>query len=282
MREAKVRWNLQWSVIFLAIAYGIVEEGLMVKSFFNPGHVDMGILSAYGSLLGIQWVWTVQLIIYHAVISILMPIAIIELLWPEYKNVPLLQKKGLILTFTGISLVTIFGMIYFGAQEGNKMVPYHPHPLLLVGSFLIVVLLVWLAHKYRNSKISTINMPVLPSFIFGICGFIIQAINLIIPGSFAEAQISAVFTIITQFFIVALIFLFVIYQIYNRNITKSHMVSFVFGSILFYILLTPVHEFVEEMNQDPTQGMLIVGIVSLVLLVLWRYLVLKRSSDQKK
>ncbi|MCL7415341.1 MAG: hypothetical protein M8349_04690 [ANME-2 cluster archaeon] len=31
IREAMVRWNLQWSVIFLAVAYGIVEEGLMVK-----------------------------------------------------------------------------------------------------------------------------------------------------------------------------------------------------------------------------------------------------------
>jgi len=37
IREARARWNLQWSVLFLAVAYGIVEEGLLVKSYFNPG-----------------------------------------------------------------------------------------------------------------------------------------------------------------------------------------------------------------------------------------------------
>ncbi|MCG7849162.1 MAG: hypothetical protein MIO93_08305 [ANME-2 cluster archaeon] len=54
IREAMVRWNLQWSVIFLAVAYGIVEEGLMVKSYFNPGWVDMGILSGYDMYFGVQ------------------------------------------------------------------------------------------------------------------------------------------------------------------------------------------------------------------------------------
>ena len=37
IREAKARWKLQWSVVFLAAAYGIVAEGILVKSFFNPG-----------------------------------------------------------------------------------------------------------------------------------------------------------------------------------------------------------------------------------------------------
>lgn len=34
VREAQVHWNLQWGVLYLAVAYGIVEEGLMTKAFF--------------------------------------------------------------------------------------------------------------------------------------------------------------------------------------------------------------------------------------------------------
>ena len=71
IREARARWRLQWSIIFLAIAYGIIEEGLMVKSFFNPDWQDIEKLSEYGELMGVQWVWTIMLTIYHATISTL-------------------------------------------------------------------------------------------------------------------------------------------------------------------------------------------------------------------
>jgi len=105
IREAKARWKLQWSVILLAVAYSIIEEGIMVQSFFNPGWEDLGILSGYGMYFGVQWPWTIMLILFHATISTLIPIAIVDLLWPKYKDVPLLKKRGLILAFAGISSV---------------------------------------------------------------------------------------------------------------------------------------------------------------------------------
>ena len=84
IRELRVRWNLQWSIIFLAVAYGIIEEGLLTKSFFNPGWEDLQTLSAYGMYLGIQWPWTIMLIFFHSTISTLIPIKIVDLLWPAY------------------------------------------------------------------------------------------------------------------------------------------------------------------------------------------------------
>jgi hypothetical protein len=38
IREARTRWDLHWPVLFLAVAYGILEEGTMMQSFFNPNH----------------------------------------------------------------------------------------------------------------------------------------------------------------------------------------------------------------------------------------------------
>ena len=38
IRELKVRWRKGYvSMFLLGTAYGIIEEGLMVKSFFDPG-----------------------------------------------------------------------------------------------------------------------------------------------------------------------------------------------------------------------------------------------------
>lgn len=84
IRESKAHWNLGWSVILLAIAYGIVEEGIMMQPFFNHNHGDLGKLAGYGMFFGIQWSWTIMLIIYHSTISTLIPITMAEFLWPGY------------------------------------------------------------------------------------------------------------------------------------------------------------------------------------------------------
>jgi hypothetical protein len=71
IREAKARWNLQWSIIFLAIAYGVFEEGTVVQSFFNTAHADLHNLSNYGMYLGTQWPWTIMVTLAHATVSTL-------------------------------------------------------------------------------------------------------------------------------------------------------------------------------------------------------------------
>ena len=55
VRELSVIWGKGWmSVLLMGLAYGVIEEGLMVKSFFDPGWVDIGILGEYGRSLGGQ------------------------------------------------------------------------------------------------------------------------------------------------------------------------------------------------------------------------------------
>jgi hypothetical protein len=280
IRELKARWNLQWSIIFLAVAYGITEEGIMVKSFFNPGWVDLGALSGYGTYFGVQWVWTIQLILYHAIVSMLIPITIVGLLWPKYSSTPLLKRTGLTLNIVGLSLVTVFGMIFMGTKEGDKMVPYHPNPLLLVGSLASVVLLTWLAYKYRKSRISMKTAFIFSPLGFGVIGFLFQVFNLFVPNMLAKAKVPAPMTLFIQFCEIILVILFTAYQIYNQKITTRHIVWLIFGSLLFFILLTPIQEFAPGTNPDPTTGMIIVGIISLVLLIIWMRTVLKNKGEK--
>ena len=43
-RELALCWEKRWSItLVLGLAYGIVEEGLMVMSFFDPGWPDLGL-----------------------------------------------------------------------------------------------------------------------------------------------------------------------------------------------------------------------------------------------
>ncbi len=58
----------------MGAAYGIIEEGILVLSFFNPAWKDLGILSSYGRWLGVKWVWAEWLTIYRSIFSITIPI----------------------------------------------------------------------------------------------------------------------------------------------------------------------------------------------------------------
>lgn len=274
IREAKVRWGLQWSAIFLAIAYGILEEGLVIQTFFNSGNADLGTLSGFGMYFGVQWPWTLMLIYSHATISILIPIAIVGLLWPKYNNVQLLKKRGIFFSFIGLLLASIIGMVIiapltFGASN------YSPNPLSLGISFLFVLLLIWLAYRFRKSRVSS-DKHLFSPFIFGVFGFLFILLNsLLIPLFFTESALPAFTMIFAQLALIILTFIFIVDQIYNKNVTKRHIASFIFGSIIFWILLTPIYEFNLAKNPDPTQGMLIVGIISLILLIVWRRIILK-------
>jgi len=87
VRELRVRWGKGWPTVFaLGAAYGIVEEGLMVKSFFDPNWMDLGPLGSYGRWAGVNWVWSLELTIFHAVFSIAIPILLVELLFPAQRD----------------------------------------------------------------------------------------------------------------------------------------------------------------------------------------------------
>jgi len=79
----------------LGLTYGIIEEGLAVKSFFDPGWPDLDRLAVYGRYLGVNIVWAFWLSIFHAVYSISIPVLLAQIAHPEYSRVRLLTRRSL-------------------------------------------------------------------------------------------------------------------------------------------------------------------------------------------
>src|SRR4030042_2276196 len=72
VRELAVKWNLGWAgIVVLGVAYGILEEGVAIKSFFDPYWMDLGGLGEDGRYLETNWVWAGWLTVYHASVSIM-------------------------------------------------------------------------------------------------------------------------------------------------------------------------------------------------------------------
>ncbi len=105
IREAMIRWKKGWASVFLlGAAYGIVEEGLDLWTFFYSKAAPVGDLGLYGHWLGVNWVWTIGLVIFHSVYSIGLPIFLFGLVFPQLKTKSLVSGMRLLATIFCLTL----------------------------------------------------------------------------------------------------------------------------------------------------------------------------------
>ncbi|CAI1491912.1 conserved membrane protein of unknown function [Thermococcus nautili] len=98
IREAWIRLGRgKVGLMLLGALYGVVEEGLVIRSWFDPNWPDLGALKDYGRVFGVNTSWAVLLTAYHATMSIALPILIVELLYPELRGKSLIGKRGTLL-----------------------------------------------------------------------------------------------------------------------------------------------------------------------------------------
>ena len=181
MRETAVRWKTGWpGILILGAAYGIIEEGLAVKSFFDPTWMDLGTLGWYGRWLDVNWVWAVWLTIYHAVVSIAIPIFLMEWIWPRVRGQPLTSRRGYITAIALLAAATIFINIL--------LTPYRPSVWHLLGASAAVVFLIWAAKRYAGalwSRLPTRKLPPSPRvYALGGFGFLMGSFLLYGGGPF--------------------------------------------------------------------------------------------------
>jgi len=120
------------------VAYGIIEEGLAVKSFFDPSWVDLGVLGTYGRWAGVNVVWGVNLALFHATFSIGIPVLLVGLMFPGRVRERWVGGRGLWLP--AALLVASFLLIFFVLNPYRPpLVPY----LLAVLASAGLVLLAW-------------------------------------------------------------------------------------------------------------------------------------------
>ena len=87
IREITVRKGWGWySTILLGVAFVIIKEGLIRKSFYDPSWQDIGILGYYGRWAGINWIWGIELTIYLAFVGVAVPIFLAGLAFPSVRR----------------------------------------------------------------------------------------------------------------------------------------------------------------------------------------------------
>jgi hypothetical protein len=100
VRELARRRQRGWpTMLLLALAYALIEEGLTTQSLFNPNYANERLLDyGYIEALGTSLNWTVFVLTLHVVWSIGSPIALAEGLSGARWDLPWLGTRGLIVT----------------------------------------------------------------------------------------------------------------------------------------------------------------------------------------
>ncbi len=141
IREIVRRTGRGWpTILTLALAYGMLEEGLITQSLFNPNYAHHHLLAeGFVPALGIAVPWTLFVLALHTVWSISVPIALVESLWPARRTTPWLKTPGLIVT----TVIFVLGavLVTAGSYNDGHFWASWPHLLvvLLVAAALIVV-----------------------------------------------------------------------------------------------------------------------------------------------
>jgi hypothetical protein len=269
IREQTLRWGKRWPTIFvLGLAYGILEEGLMVKSFFDPAWPDLGTLGVYGRWAGVNWVWSLGLTIYHAVFSIAISIFLVELMFPERRDDRWLGKRGVV----GISLLLLVDVL-FGAFV---LTTYWPTAITYILTFVVMLMLYILARKMPERWFETSKGSARRPLLFGLLGFFGTTGMFLQSGLLSESEIPAMVTMLSMTATMVLIY-FILRRISGEGAwTDEHRLALTSGALMFFVLFAPLQE-LDTTRLDNPSGMTIVAMAA-VLILIWLRRKVRRST----
>jgi hypothetical protein len=140
IREVTRRTGHGWpTIILLALAYGVFEEGITTQSLFNPDYAHAHLLDhGFVPALGIAVPWTLFVLGLHTVWSISVPIALVEAFVPDRRTTPWLRTPGLVvmcaLFVLGVVLTTTESV-----RDNHFMAPWPALAVALLGSAALAV-----------------------------------------------------------------------------------------------------------------------------------------------
>src|SRR5580765_8231174 len=155
VRETARRRGLSaWWVVGLGIAYGIFEEGTVVQSLFDQHYRGLDFLGFYGHWAGVNWVWSLFIVPYHAVFSITIPIALAEALYPTERRESWLGHAGLI----AIAAIFAANAALLAVFQTHLFTPRAPDVSLAANVVALVVMVAVIAAAFVGPDFSRADL----------------------------------------------------------------------------------------------------------------------------
>lgn len=268
-RDLAFRWRGGWlTLLLLAVAYGVVEEGIACKSFFDPHWGDLGKLGVYGRMLGVNWVWVALLTAYHAVVSVMTPIALVEMAFPGCRGKR--WTSDAVMALIAVLLFASVLLIYLFISK------YRPPDAHLAIAILAAVTLGVLARVMAGARRGRSGRPAGAGWFF-LVGFLGTVAMFFLGWVMPNTRVPASVTLVLMLMLCLVATWLVREMSGGGGWGDRHRFWLVSGVLLFFVLLAPVQEF-DGKRTDNTAGMTLVGVTTAVALAALGWRVNRRRS----
>lgn len=209
----------QNGAIFLLPVAGIVIEGLLTRSFFDPSFPDLTQLAGVGYFAGVQWPWTLSLIASHLMTSFLAPLAIAQVIT---KGGHTISKRAATISACLLGLIVILGFVV-----GGRVPVAH-----LVLCVAVIVGCIVLSKKIALHQSGSKSWS---SFLMFAIGLVIAPLNWLTSFFIAYKPVSLIIPLQLLFLVAYGWFIWA--QWFNKDATPAKRIWFIVGYYLPYILL---------------------------------------------
>ncbi len=278
IREVVCRRRLPWSsVIWLGVAYGIFEEGMVVDTWADPwlpqvctivkGKPPAG-LCDYSRVSGINLAWAVSLTAFHAIVSIAIPLLLIGLLFPRRAALPWLGRKAPFAFVFAEVLVLAFGLLFNMYVYRQHHIAFPPlGPYLIEIALMAVCIVVALNLKPARPSTNTRRAPRL--WTLRIFGFVTTAVFILIEYVFQGAHVLYQIELAVYCTLLALAIWRVTAWSRRAGWNERHMLALASGALGFFLLIwDPLIELAGTAGGHPTRGTILVALAYLIGLII--------------
>ena len=224
IREVTRHTERGWpTMLLLGMAYGLIQAGLVDQALFNPsfeGHLFHEVTPL--PILNISAYYIITFIIGHAVWSICIPIAIVELLTPTRRTTPWLSRIGVVL----IGLIYVGGCVLIFAEIHDSE-QFLATPPQMIGAIAVAVVLIVMAFIFplRSNTRTTHAVP--PPWLLGIGTFIITGLFFARPENWLGG-------VVMGLILLAIVTVLVVYWSHQQAWNMWHQFALVAGTLLTY------------------------------------------------
>ena len=268
IRELAVRRRMGWpGILLLGAAFGILQEGLATRAFFDPQWRSLGPMVNHGRWLGVNWIWTADAILYHAVFATAFPLLLVYQLYPASRTRPWLGTRGLWVVGTLFASATAVFL-----DSGKTR---YPAPALslagCVVAIVVLMVLAWTRPTISTGKsVSTRSTAPPRRFVLlafaAAAGLVLQIYVLpaLVPWPWVTAACLTAAVLATTR---------LLRRWSGQGLTPQQECGLLIGAFGFFALMGFFQE-VNPARTDNAAGMSVVGGCTLVLL----YFMAKRAS----
>jgi hypothetical protein len=207
------------NALLLGVAYGLVEEGLVLQSLTSP-HL-YGAAGWGPRLLGVNTAYTELNLVYHALFSLTIPVILVEYLFARHGTAPYLRRGGVIAT----GVVALLGAALLRVSVPPAEDPGYTMPALAASVVaLLAVAVVLLARRVHLKPAHRWAAPATPAVALAAAVAAFGFLALLWPVGDATRSLSMTGA--------AVIVAAALYAAWNVAWTRRHLVAACFGALV--------------------------------------------------